>query len=455
MPRQYYSHFPSSAQGSHQVSPAQDGVEPKVQPAAQRCSHREHKLTGFRGNRHTPAFPCYRLMDSSPDLLEGLSPKPEAGSLSGHGESDSDTDLSESERRPVMASGRVPPQFELRPEVIEAEDCSSHRPRGRSHGGFDFPDFLPPPFNSWNLSQLAVFYNMEGRGAPRPRPVGPLERYLDRLLQLEWRQIQTSQEESGKSVASDVTSSCHKSAAAVSSRLSSPKCILQCQRAFPLTFLSSLASHSALLSGCACTLCRIRYSTCGKSCCRSTHSHTRQSRLSPMLEHRAPVSLPKRSYSESRVHCSDRTSASQAQRFSSPVRTNSHLRRMQASGNIRSLVQGANTKPHSTARDSSVGAGRERSGASGDVLDYRTGESRKRSGSEQRRGRAERQQGESEKRRSGSEYRRGGAERRRTAELKELEIKPDAVTAIMDNLPGSKNSLLNRPNRVKQVEFVT
>lgn len=88
-------------------------------------------------------------------------------------------------------------------------------------------------------------------------------------------------------------------------------------------------------------------------------------------------------------------------------------------------------------------------------MDYRTQELRKRSGSEQRQGRAEGQQGESEKRRSGSEYRRGGAERRRAAELKEREIKPDAVTAIMDNLPGSKNSFINRPNRVKQVEFVT
>lgn len=424
-------------------------MEPKVQPAPQHRSRRDHL-----GSRHTLAFPCYRLTAPSCDLPERLSPKAKEGNLSGLEESDSDTDLSESERRSVSASGRVPPQLELRPEVIEAEACSYHRPRGRSHGSFDFPDFLPPPFNSWSLSQLAVFYNMEGHGAHRPRPVGPLERYLERLLQLEWRQIQTCQEESGKSAASDVASSCHRSAAASSSRLSSPKCILQCQRAFPLTFLSSLASHSTLLSGCACTLCRIRYSACSKSCCRSTHSHARQSRLSPTLEHRGPVSLPKRSYSESRVHCSGRSSASQAQRFSSPVRTNSHLRRMQASGNIRSLVHGANTKPQSTARDCSVEAGTDPPGAWGDVLDYRTQELRKRSGSEQRQGRAEGQQGESEKRRSGSEYRRGGAERRRAAELKEREIKPDAVTAIMDNLPGSKNSF-NRPNRVKQVEFVT
>ncbi|XP_042262370.1 uncharacterized protein LOC122981077 isoform X1 [Thunnus albacares] len=447
-----------SAQGtseskSHPLCPpAEDKMKQKVQQAAQRCGHREQK---HRGSRRTAAFPHRRLCDSSPDLLERRSPNQEAGCLSGHGEGDSDTDLSDSERLPVLPSVQVPPQLELRPEVIEAEDSPScsRRPRRHGHGGFDFPDFLPPPFNSWSLSQLAVFYNMEGRGAPRPRPVGPLERYLERLLQLEWRQIQTVQEESGKSAVSEVLSSCHRSPAAASSRLSSPKCILQCQRAFPLTFLSSLASHSALLSGCACTLCRIRYTTCGVSCCRSTHSHTLQSRLSPMLERRGPVSLPKRSYSESRVHSSDRGSAYRAPRFSSPVRANSHMRRMQALGNIRNPVQGANTKPHS-ARDLSVGAGRDQLGTRGEVLDYRTGGVRKRSGSEQRKSAAERQD-VSERRRSGSECRRGGGERRRAAELKEREIKPDAVTAIMDNLPGSKYSPVNRPNRPKQVDFGT
>ncbi|XP_054472399.1 uncharacterized protein LOC129105417 isoform X2 [Anoplopoma fimbria] len=440
---------------SRPLSPAEDRMEPKARPAAQHCVRREHKHTGLRGSRHTPAFPCHRLPHSSPDPQETLSPYPEVGSPSGHGEGDSDTDLSESERLPASPCGRVPPKLQLRPELIGAEDFSSCRPRGHDRGGFDFPDFLPPPFNSWSLGQLAVFYNTEGRGAPRPRPVGPLERYLERMLQLEWRQIQSVQEEGGTPAVSDVVSSCHRSAtstsAAASLRLSSPKCILQCQRAFPLNFLSSLASQCALLSGCACTLCRIRYTACStsSSCCRSA----RQSRLSPTPERsRGPSSLPRRSYSESRVNSADRSSTSQAQMFGSPVRTSSHLKRMQASGNIRNPVHGANTKPQSTARDSGLG---DRLGARGDVSDYRAGGFRRRSGSEQRRGGVERQQGAWEKRRSGSECRRGEAERRRIAELREQEIKPDAVTAIMDNLPGSKNCPINKPNRPKQVDFVT
>lgn len=377
-----------------------------------------------------------------------------APSLLNTEEGDSDTDLSESERLPVSPpGGRVPPRLELTPEVIEADSHSSshRRPRGRGHGSFEFPDFLPPPFNSWSLAQLAVFYNTEGRGALRPRPVGPLERYLDRLLQLEWCQIQSLQEESGKSAVSEAAGAgCHRSPATTSSRLSTPKCILQCQRAFPLTFLSSLANHSALLSSCACTLCRIRYSACGTSCCR----YGRQCRLSPTPERRGGVAavgaLPKRSYSESRVHSSDRGSSSRAQRFSSPVRTSSYLRRMQASGNLRNRAQEGTMK--STVRDG--GATREHLGeCGGEVTACRTAGLRRRSGSERRGGGGEKQQGE--RRRSGSECRRGGAERRRTAEVKDWEIKPDAVTAIMDNLPGSKSSPNNRENRVKQVEFVT
>ncbi|XP_018537016.1 uncharacterized protein fam217bb isoform X1 [Lates calcarifer] len=393
---------------THSVSPVEDRMEPEVQPAVKCSDHREQKHTGIKGSRHTPGFPCHHQSDSRPDLLERHSPNLHIGGLSGHEEAESDTDLSESERLTILISGQVPPQLELRPDVIETEDCSirSHGPKRQGCGSFDFPDFLPPPFNSWSFSQLAVFYNMEEPGGPRHRPVGSLERYLERLLQLEWHQIQTVQEENGKSELSDVISSCHRSPAAASSRLSSPKCILQCQRAFPLTFLSSLACHSTLLPSCACGLYRIRH---------STHSHTRQSRLSPMMECRGPMSLPIRSYSESRMHYSDRSAVSRAERFSS------HLRRMQAFGNIRNPVQGANTKPHSTARDLSVGARRECLGAWGDVLDYRTGGLKKRSGSEQRRSAEVERQKRSEKRKSGSECSRGGSERGRTAEFKKQE----------------------------------
>ncbi|KAM4741489.1 uncharacterized protein FYW61_002942 isoform 2-T2 [Anableps anableps] len=364
-----------SAQGTSRFPPAapeEDRMKIMVSSAAE---HRKHK--------HTSALLCHSLPHSSPDQQGELSPMQEKGGLSAHPQQDSDTDLSESERLPLSPCP-ITPQLELRPEVIEDEDPTSHRQRvrGREYEGVDFPDFLPPPFNSWSLSQLAVFYNTEGRGALRPRPVGPLERYLERLLQLEWHQIQTVQAEHRTQELSGGTSSCQRSPAAAPSRLGSPKCILQCQRAFPLPFLSSLA-------GCASALCRICSSTCS-TCCRSIYSHSHQSRLSPMLDRsRGPPPLPKRSCSESRVHSSDRRL--RAQTFGSPTRTNSYLRRMQASGNIRNPIQGAPGRSHSSVRGCGDQAGRgDRSDWTARGERHSTRSETSRSSSESRRGRAER-----------------------------------------------------------------
>ncbi|KAM8866825.1 uncharacterized protein ACB058_005023 [Synchiropus picturatus] len=375
-----------------------------------RCQaqRRHHLSTG--GCRHTAAFPCHRRRDSSPDL------RSEAA------DGDSDTDLSESERGWALPCGADPPALHLRPEVFQVPEGPAVSVKARlTNGGSDFPDFLPPPFNSWSLSQLALFYNTDGRGAPRPRPVGALERYLEKLLQLEWYQIQSVQEESGKSAVASAAS-CQRS---VSTRLSAPKCILQCQRALALSFLSSLANHSALLSGCACTQCRLRYtSACGRSCCRASVS--RQSRLSPLRSAGEGRVLPKRSYSESRVHAPGWAPSCRSPRRSSPVRADTHLKRMQASGNMRNPA--AHLDSEAAACDPRV----------------RGGPCGRRGGSEQRKRGADRKA--SETRRSKSECWRSAGK------LRHADVKPDAVTAIMDNLPVAKFS---SANRAKQVEFVT
>ncbi|XP_061793970.2 uncharacterized protein [Nerophis lumbriciformis] len=245
---------------------------------------------------------------------------------------DSDSDLSDTERSSVLPSGGLPPQLELRPEVIPAEDRS---PRGVPRGpkGYGFPDVLPPPFNSWSVGQLSVFYSAEKRGALRRKPVGPLERFLERLLELERRRFQTVLEERGGPPAASAARNCCGSAKNATSRLSSPKRILQCQRAFPLTFLSSLAPPSTALSGCACTQCQLHYASCALLCCRSQHRPP---------GHRGTASLPKRSCSESRAHAEETPPPA---RLNSSVTTNGHMRRMQALGNIRHPVQAVNCKP--------------------------------------------------------------------------------------------------------------
>lgn len=114
-------------------------------------------------------------------------------------ELDSASDLSDSERLPVPPSPCSPPQLHLRAEVFDPNDLDPYFPGPRGNqSGYCYPDFLPPPFNTWSLRQLALFLNTEGRCAYRPQPVGQLEKYLERLLQLEWLQIQTVEMENGK-----------------------------------------------------------------------------------------------------------------------------------------------------------------------------------------------------------------------------------------------------------------
>ncbi|XP_010119690.1 PREDICTED: protein FAM217B [Chlamydotis macqueenii] len=113
-------------------------------------------------------------------------------------EDDSASDLSDSERIPIPPSPCTPPELILRAEEIDPV-CLEHVPdTGFKESEYYYPDFLPPPFNSWDLKQLAVFVNVEGKTEFRPKPTGFLEKYIDRLLQLEWLQMQTVQNEKGK-----------------------------------------------------------------------------------------------------------------------------------------------------------------------------------------------------------------------------------------------------------------
>lgn len=386
-----------------------------VQPAA---THKK-KHVHSKNKRHTPAFPCHRsLSDSSPDPALRFSTLRESGELR---DDNSDTDLSESEKLSRLPCGGPPPQLELRPDVIASEEPTPVR-RHKNKSKFDFPDFLPPPFNSWSLNQLAIFYNMEGRAPSRPRPTGTLERYMERLLQLEWYQIQTWQENYEMAHLEPLSSS-HKALVSTSTRLSTPKCILQCQRAFPLTFLSSAPSH------CAYIVCRTRNS----SCCRSSGSQAQPARFSPTQERMGTTSLPKRSYSESRAPLHDTC------RLSSPVRSQGHLKQMQAAGNLRTSVQAVRRLPSTVKDQGQMGK---------DIfLDCRS--VRTRSDSEHRKSYLE-QHYSADKRRGRSECRKGHTERRA-----QQDIKPDAVTAIMDNLPATKCCAVNRRVKSKQVEFVT
>ncbi|KFQ40819.1 Protein FAM217B, partial [Mesitornis unicolor] len=113
-------------------------------------------------------------------------------------EDDSASDLSDSERIPIPPSPCTPPELILRAEEIDPVCLEDAPGMGFKESEYYYPDFLPPPFNSWDLKQLAIFVNVEGKTEFRPKPTGFLEKYIDRLLQLEWLQMQTVQNEKGK-----------------------------------------------------------------------------------------------------------------------------------------------------------------------------------------------------------------------------------------------------------------
>ncbi|XP_066480818.1 protein FAM217B [Tiliqua scincoides] len=108
------------------------------------------------------------------------------------------SDLSDSERIPIPPSPCTPPELNLRAEEIDPLSFERHFDTKSKQSDYYYPDFLPPPFNTWDLKGLAVFVNTECKSEPRPQPVEPLEKYIDRLLELEWLQAQTIQAEKGK-----------------------------------------------------------------------------------------------------------------------------------------------------------------------------------------------------------------------------------------------------------------
>ncbi|XP_062283432.1 uncharacterized protein fam217ba [Scomber scombrus] len=329
-------------------------------------------LSPISGLRHMPTYPLTHSPAPTPETLpQHYNHKDD--------DTDSASDLSDSERLPVLPSPCTPctpPHLNLRAEVINTDDFLPDFPGPRGNLGdeeesekpsYSYPDFLPPPFNSWSLRQLAVFLHTEGRGAPRPKPVGHLEKYLERLLQLEWLQIQTVQAESSRppgsrprpqGFPSATTAHPPRPHTAPPSRLNSPKGLRHTQRAFPFAPVNNPPSPASAQHQPSrfpvCPHCHIRYPLCNGSC--SAYAYQRHSRLSPLLERRARPGVPaKRSSSETRATSTEgRSPGGQggggggggAQTPVSPSAGRSHLRQMQAAGNARKQPQEFGTNPN-------------------------------------------------------------------------------------------------------------
>ncbi|KAM9065321.1 protein FAM217B isoform X1 [Sarcophilus harrisii] len=113
---------------------------------------------------------------------------------------DSASDLSDSERIPFPPSPFTPPELNLRAEEIDPVCFDPHVDQGSEQAEYYYPDFLPPPFNSWDLNNMASSTSTEYKSELLPQTIESLGKYIDRLVQLEWLQMQTVQNEKIKLV---------------------------------------------------------------------------------------------------------------------------------------------------------------------------------------------------------------------------------------------------------------
>ncbi|TRY94849.1 hypothetical protein DNTS_008534 [Danionella cerebrum] len=345
-----------SMQGESELRPShpQHGPErQKNQTDASSCRELAQRHVALERSRRALSLPLAPQPVLQQLALQKHAPDLESLRLLDHKEDDTDSasDLSDSERLPVLPSPCTPPQLNLRAEIINSMDLQPDIP-GPSRAdiedaSYSYPDFLPPPFNSWSLRQLAIFLNTEGKRAPRPKPVGELEKYLERLLKLEWHQIQTIQAESGRHAVPSIRNRVQTSGfqpnstrprphTAPPTRLNSPKSFQQGQRVF-----SSLGSPSSTqVSRPVCPHCHMRYLLCNGAC--TSYAYQRHSRLSPLLERKSPpVNTQKRSNSESRA--SETHSTTKNQHAVSPQAAKAQQNHMQAPGNARRPTNDLNT----------------------------------------------------------------------------------------------------------------
>ncbi|CAH1270604.1 FAM217A [Branchiostoma lanceolatum] len=186
--------------------------------------------------------------------------------------SDYDTDYSETERQ-RSEEATIPkdiPDLQLKPDSVELEDIerffddydSDDSKEGESDV-FLFPDFLPKPFNEWDLQELALLSNKNWKDAVRVKPKGHYLDIIERLMEFERLQLQTIQWEMEKSRPSSRAASRSGAGRDRSAALAKPKagqgkpCHPDCVQ----PMCAGNCIQKRVPSGRACIHCRQRYCT--------------------------------------------------------------------------------------------------------------------------------------------------------------------------------------------------
>ncbi|XP_019628947.1 PREDICTED: uncharacterized protein LOC109473512 [Branchiostoma belcheri] len=200
--------------------------------------------------------------------------------------SDYDTDYSETEKQ-RSEDNTIPkdiPDLQLKPDSVELEDIerffddydSDDSKEGES-GVFPFPDFLPKPFNEWDLQELALLSNKNWKDAVRVKPKGQYLDIIERLMEFERLQLQTIQWEMEKSRPSSRAASRSGASRERTAALAKPKagqgkpCHPDCVQ----PMCAGNCVQKRVPSGRLCIHCRQRYctGTCKEHC---YDSHQRQ-----------------------------------------------------------------------------------------------------------------------------------------------------------------------------------
>ena len=84
-------------------------------------------------------------------------------------EEDSASDLSDSERIAIPPSPLTPPDLHLRAEEIDPVHFDLYPGQGPTWPEYCYPDFLPPPCNSWDLRDMAMLLHSERRTEAVPK----------------------------------------------------------------------------------------------------------------------------------------------------------------------------------------------------------------------------------------------------------------------------------------------
>uniref|UniRef100_UPI00398F24E9 uncharacterized protein n=1 Tax=Pristiophorus japonicus TaxID=55135 RepID=UPI00398F24E9 len=182
---------------------------------------------------------------------------------------DSASDLSDSERIPFVPTRCKPPDLKLRAEVIAPAElaCSPKWEHTSSCFDFNYPDFLPPPFASWNLRELSLLVNTGSntRGPITAQPLGLLESLVGRLLDLEWLQLKTVEVERGKSMRPRPNTAPGSCVSARNPGRGKKACLVVSANKL-LASPGDLATDTVCSAASFCSHCQLHYPYCNGTC---------------------------------------------------------------------------------------------------------------------------------------------------------------------------------------------